>query len=491
MLSRLNAVQKIINPLVILGILIAFYLVLRIINVAITDDECLSYNLFVTEGWWSILTATQQGGGEGWAGNDHILNSLLMKFELLVFGKYDWALRLHVVVSFIVAYYFMVKIVRQITPSTFRQTCYLGIIFLNPYLLDFFGLARGYALCFAAWSYAFYYFLTYTETLSTNALKHVLLGFFLAIWSSFSAVYLFFFLSLSLIYTFYRQRKSDFINKHIAYFLLACSIIGFVNLVPLYRTIHAGTVYGGEIGIFNDMIVTSIERFIHKNEGIDRFGKYDAKWTTLEVAGMVFFALWLTVIVLGLSLKTDKKTLKTIAFYALLQVIGVAVLSKILFVNLKILYPTGRTNLLFSFPFLIATIAAFELLVRRLKLLNLVLFLLIPVYIWHLNACYNLYNTRDWWTAGDGKTVLVYLKDYLSSNNYKNRVNLGADNFQYFAIDFYGKPQYEDVINVKFSDMSKDSTFDFFFVPTFKNNQVGKEFELVHTFKTGTLFKRK
>src|SRR5690606_10228180 len=77
----------------------------------------------------------------------HILNSILAKFCLLIFGQEVWAGRLPNVLSFLLYFW-----------ATYRFSLYIfkekwwwvlasvSFFIFNPYLLDFFSLCRGYGL---------------------------------------------------------------------------------------------------------------------------------------------------------------------------------------------------------------------------------------------------------------------------------------------------------------------------------------------------------
>jgi hypothetical protein len=473
----------------LLGFSLFVYVSLRIFMVAMTDDEALTVHYYVNENWWGILTATN--ADEGWAGNNHVLNTLFMKAEMGIFGKHEWAMRLHILLSFAVAFYFTLRIIEQITPHPIRQFAYLCFIFLNPYLLDFFGLARGYAISIAAWSYTFYYFYQYTKNNNLSHLVHVLIGLFIGVWGNFSFLYLAFFLGLMLLHAFYDTKSARFDWTHFTYTVFAYVSIAVVNAIPLYKTIISHRAYGGTIGLFQDTAVIGVERFIHSNEKIERFGKFTDTWTYLESAAAIILAIFAIIHVLNLLLKTNRPNLKRLYFMALFQTIGVAILVKILFITTQSPYPMGRTALLFSFPFLVSTIAAVDILLERFQKLAYIFILILPILTWHFSECYNLRNTREWWLIGDAKNAISYMKDHLGSQNLSKIAQLGAESSQFHPLDFYATPELDSVLHVEFTDLTKTETFDYLFVSIFRKNEVPKNFEPLKEFKKGILFKKK
>jgi hypothetical protein len=488
MFNLKNIYRAVILPY-LLGFGLFIYLVLRAFLVAMTDDECITVYYHVSENWWSIVTTSAPN--QGWAGNNHVLNTLFMKLEMVIFGKHDWALRLHILGSFVICYYFTLKIIEQITPSPLKQFFYLSIIFLNPFLLDFFAIARGYAISLAAWSYAFYYFLSYSKALNLADLRRVIIGLFLGVWSNFSMLYLVLFFGFMFLHVFYRQKKADFVLKHFVCLVLGYLFIIAVNVVPLYKSIKGSEIYGGATGIFKDIVVGAINGFLHSGK-IGRFDQFNENWTRLEVFGIIGLVLWTLIQGFSFWITTDRKNVKAIHYAALFQTVGVALLVKVLFIFAKSPYPMGRTALLFSFPFLIATIAAFDILLARYRKLSYSFVVIIPFLYWHISNCANLFNTFEWWQAGDAKEVVAYMKDYINVNKPQKILKLGAEGYQYFPLEFYTIPQYNNELIVEYLYLTRETTHcDFLFVPTYRAKDVWSSYEPLKVFKRGTLFKKK
>jgi hypothetical protein len=78
--------------------------------------------------------------------NNHILNTLLTKCSILLFGKEQWVVRLPSLLSFFVFGFGVFQIVKLLLKSHSYFFLPATLLFVNPYLLDFFGLCRGYAI---------------------------------------------------------------------------------------------------------------------------------------------------------------------------------------------------------------------------------------------------------------------------------------------------------------------------------------------------------
>lgn len=486
-----NLLKNTLNPSNVLplalGGFLFIYLALRAALIPITDDEYISMHYHVSQDLWALLTTGQPN--QGWAPNNHVLNSLLIKLEIGILGKHDWSVRLHSLASFVLCYAYVWRLLKRVTPSVTRQFLYLLFLFLNPYLLDFFSLARGYALSFAGWSMAFYYFIAYTQQPSNRNLWATMVGLFVAVWSNFSAIYYLMIFGLMFLNDFYRHQKAYFNVKHLLYWAISYVLIGIIIAVPLYRTVKSGETFGGTEGLFKNSVVSYVERFLYFNPRIGRFEKFNENVLKIEVYGGVLILIWGLLQVASFKIKTSD-ILKRIQFYAVFQFLGIAILAKVFFILFKTPYPMDRTNLLFAFPFFISFIAAFEVLIHKIRHIQWFWGAIVAFYIWHFALCMNLENTREWWQSGDAKRVLSYLKTQTMSENRTQRIRLGAEGYQYFSLSFYAETQYNDMIHIGFSEIKNDENWDYFFAPLHKKDEVWKSYHPIVTFKHGVLFKR-
>lgn len=112
-----------------------------------THDEAYSFRLVKTNYFIAMFGSA----------NTHWLNSFFMEIFNMVFGDAPGWLRLHSVLAFP---FFSLGIYRlgQLIKGLPAQVIFYGLILFNPYLLDFFSLARGYglAMTFQAWSLVYF-----------------------------------------------------------------------------------------------------------------------------------------------------------------------------------------------------------------------------------------------------------------------------------------------------------------------------------------------
>ncbi|MBE2212230.1 MAG: hypothetical protein IAE82_00045, partial [Opitutaceae bacterium] len=114
-------------------LLLFCYVAYRACTLSFTHDESLSYTIFASHSGW-ITSA-----------NHHPLNTWLMELWSRLFGDSEFSLRLHSVAAFAVA----AGVFLRYGPGrlgTFASLVGFALLFLNPFALEFFSLARGYGL---------------------------------------------------------------------------------------------------------------------------------------------------------------------------------------------------------------------------------------------------------------------------------------------------------------------------------------------------------
>ncbi len=119
--------------------LIFAYISFRGYVLAMTHDEAYSF-LMATETRWAEMTRTA---------NNHWLNSLFMVLESKILPKTPFFFRLHSIFAYLVLAFFSYKIIEKFTKNTAIVISVWIICNLNPFLLDFFSLARGYGMASA------------------------------------------------------------------------------------------------------------------------------------------------------------------------------------------------------------------------------------------------------------------------------------------------------------------------------------------------------
>jgi hypothetical protein len=108
------------------------YVFIRAKNLSFTHDECLSYTI--------VLGDT----GRALTPNHHYLNTWLMQWSAAMFGPSELSLRAGSLLAFVLYLWGGLQLIST-AKRMWIQAAGFALLFLNPFLLDFFGLARGYS----------------------------------------------------------------------------------------------------------------------------------------------------------------------------------------------------------------------------------------------------------------------------------------------------------------------------------------------------------
>lgn len=223
------------------------YIAVRAYTVPITHDEAYSY-LLVKTNYVVAMTGTA---------NTHWINSLGMKIGALLLGDAIWQLRLFSVLAWLLYGFSAIKVSEKV------QNKFLGLgLFIcfvaNPFLLDFFSLARGYGLA-SAFTLASIW--KAMETLDKDSweleewVPVVFLG-SLAVFSNYTAFYFFMALVGSfLLFAIYKKGWRFFLPIRINKWLIlvvGTGIAAISNL--LFIKLYTGDLeYGSNDGLINSV----------------------------------------------------------------------------------------------------------------------------------------------------------------------------------------------------------------------------------------------
>ncbi|MCB0614553.1 MAG: glycosyltransferase family 39 protein, partial [Phaeodactylibacter sp.] len=127
------------HTLIILSILAFLYCLARAVGLSMTHDESATVLEFASRPFWKVVT------NDPGRANNHLLNTLLIQFFTL-FGNNKFLIRLPNLLAGGLFLYFSYRLVRAIATGWWEQLLAFSLLVFNPYLLEFFSLARGYGL---------------------------------------------------------------------------------------------------------------------------------------------------------------------------------------------------------------------------------------------------------------------------------------------------------------------------------------------------------
>lgn len=144
----LNFKTKTVQLLIffVIGISLITYIGIRAYRLSFTHDESLSYTIIKGEPLWKDTA------------NNHQINTFLMRVSSIITGDSEFSLRLPNLISFIFFLTFCFYIIRNKNNNIlFIIGCIL--LFFNPFILEFFSIARGYGISLAMMSGSLYFLL--------------------------------------------------------------------------------------------------------------------------------------------------------------------------------------------------------------------------------------------------------------------------------------------------------------------------------------------
>jgi len=126
----------------VIAMLLFGYSAIRAFRLSFTSDESYTFIEYVAN---NFTTFSHYGSFDA---NNHLLNTWLMELSSKIFGISEFTLRLPNVLAHLIFLFYSARLVRHLSSPTLIIAAFL-ILNVNPFLLDFFSLARGYGISLA------------------------------------------------------------------------------------------------------------------------------------------------------------------------------------------------------------------------------------------------------------------------------------------------------------------------------------------------------
>lgn len=393
---------------------------LRLVQVPMTHDESatvLSY---------SFLPVMDILANRPPRANNHILNSLLIKGMIALGGMEKILIRLPNFLALVLYLGFGYRLIRA---TARRHSAYwlgLGLLLFNPYLLEFFALARGYGLGIG--------FMIAAVALGLRFLERQRLGYLaggagsalLAVYSNFTQLNFFVAwigaLNLCMVAHWSAFGLSQWLRAN-AVLLLTAILLAVLLYVPVQGLIESGELYyGGKTGFFSDTIRSLIDSTLYGQAYFGRDFPIILSWITVAavVAGM---AVSVAHTVRGGIPGPAIYLSATLALMALSTVVQFHLLGTRLLI--------GRTALLFL-P--LAGLIVLRLMRHAPPWGQWLLF---SILLLHLYKAVNFNQARDWWYDRKTEQVFWYLQEKHSVP--QDTIGLGADWVFGPTLNFYNR----------------------------------------------------
>lgn len=402
---------------------IVFYFVfLKANNTSFTHDESFTYLHYVHMDFLDILSFKHPYT------NNHILNTLLIKYSEKLFGSSEIALRTPSLLALLIYFIYSIKLLISINKNL--VILFFCFMIFNPYLLEFFALARGYGLSISFMIMGLYYFLNYLKINKTKDGIIFHIACLLAILSNFSLLN--FYVASLITFNLIKITESIITKKTFQFFKInkihfICLSISFIILFePIRRLSNLPALdFGGKDGFIKDTVVSIINTLLYN--------------TTISNTLITVFAYSLSILFLLVFLFILKNVIKRnlefvlensrmIALNFILLLCALANTAQHYFLNND--YFNGRFALFFYPLFTLNLILVFDYIYRKQFKSIIISISLISSILLMINL-YTNYNPNyyyDWHNDIDTKKIMKTLvEDHQKENKNTKSVTLGVN----------------------------------------------------------------
>jgi hypothetical protein len=421
-------------------------LVYKAAHTSITHDEVSTYD-YLHFSFWQLLQDPRCFG----TANNHVLNTLLMKLSVGAFGTAEWALRLPNLLAFALFLGVAARWVLALSELHGFRWAAMLLLVVHPFMLDFFGLCRGYGLMLAFILLSLFGFYRYMKESGNRWATVSWAAAVLAVMSNFTALN--FFVSLGAVWLL--NLVGNWHNNG-----------GWrVLLPPLTATVALALLAGKPIALLR----SRNEFEWGAGQWLETVSHYLDNWSYVlipyigngieeqRVWHLPFFLSAMFVIVglglLGLiwSWFKNKRLSVDRQFFCLAALLPALVaLGTVLQHNLfQTAYLDNRTAVLYAPLIRVCWVFLGLLLVQRFSRVQWPMLAFSLFLLYHFFTRWELGNTREWWYDRNSKAVITTLNERIPKGQ---QVSVGAYWIFEPAMSFYIRNQpLERILPIKYS----------------------------------------
>lgn len=452
-----STVNKVVNAsITVISALLLFYTGYRAATLSFTIDESISFNVFVPLRFMDIISYKIS------TANHHLLNTLAMKYMSALFGSGEFSLRFPSLVCHLFYMIFTYKIVRK-NVSPYLVLAGFLLLNLNPYLLDFFSLARGYAMAVTFTVISLYFLFEYVENQKQkNFLSST--GFaMLAILSNFSLL-IYYVSVIAVVNLYWISSQNVFRFKELVKKNIPVIISALILILILFEPLRKLTKYkefydGGLNGFWSDTVGSLIYATLYEKPY-----QMTAFLYLKYFIGVVSLLLILTLIYKLFRLKTKAFSQKSVVAILLLFIPCLVTIVQHYTLNSN--YLINRMALFFIpifFINIVFLINEFALSVKLKLLSGSLIYLITGMFVFHTMNSLNTTSSLYWKFDADTKRMLLDL-DSVVKNDSASKVKLGVMTLYEPAINFYRTTKNYKWLEKVGEDGYRDQAYNFYYL---------------------------
>lgn len=365
-------------------LLLTAYVVYRAVNLSITYDEVTSFQRL------GDFSTTSLGS----TANTHLLNSLLMRKSVALFGDQEFALRLPNVLGFLVYACFSFLLAARNKGLNFLGL--LIVLTASPFLLDFFSIARGYGLSLAMMMGSIFFLYRYAQYLRfTEGLIALVFG-SLAVLANYTLLN--YFLPLAAVLCLVALAKKGKRKLNVLGFIIP-GVGLLLFLYPILTQLREGghLVFGGRRGFIQDTAL-SLGSDLQYGSGYGYVGAYVL---------LIVFAAALSFAGRNIYIDIRKKVLEFKGILSMVFLLAVAspILQHLLF---DTNYLVERTAIFYYPLMMILVMMGLRGETGKRRILN---FIPAGLLLIHFLFFGNLRSTRSWRYEADVRSALEKIEE--------------------------------------------------------------------------------
>jgi hypothetical protein len=463
--------------------------VYRAATQSITHDEALSYLWFASRPWAYIFSA--------YDANHHVLNTILIKLTTSIFGLSELSMRLPSLAGGLIYLFTIYHLCKLLLKKTVYLLPAIGLLTLNPFVLDFLVVARGYGLAMGFLLWSLYQLVAYlTEPTNHSPRRRLLkasIGLSLSLSSNLSFLYadlavavvfiLIYLRGLSLTRPAFRRLASVVVDFCVPGALLAT----LVNIGPVSHA-TSGQLYFGSPSLreaVQSVLYYSLCHAPRERESLV-CGPYDEH----PLAAVIFLLVLAGVLLAVLAVAIFRK--RAAAASALMLLNGSFILCLVLIVaahyTFGVLYPKDRTGI-FLLPLFILSFAYtaqyLESIWGKAALLLMPVHLVLLLVLVQHAMQFNLRYFSIWRFDASTKTISAIVSSEGPRPDGR-LVRLGINGLYKPSVNFYRVMRHADWIET-IDNPGPDSNCDYYLLFTgdaIQWNRAGKNLTLLYEDRT-------
>lgn len=416
--------------------------ILRIINVPITHDEALTIVDHTPLPERDIMAMTSP------IANNHILNTLLTKLFINLFGYNIFIVRLPNLLGYMVYLLFSARTCQQLFEKRTIQLSVFLLLNLNPFLFEFWGLCRGYGLSIAFMMASILHLLSYIRERRAVQLYLSLFFAIASVYSNFSLLN--FYLGLTAAITIIHIRQHGKALSATIAVILSTILLATLIYTPLTKLLESDQLYYGGVDNFvNDTIDSLVRAGLFDKDG----GR--SKLITFLVATVIVCMLAHTI---WSFIKKKDLTLQLILNILLLTPIISTIAQHYL---LGTLYLIDRTALFFIPLFVLAS--TYYTHKRNNKTFTIIIVTLTVLALLNFSANLSFRKTWSWSYNAYERIVMERMVHENPGKKISVRCNWHfAPSFQFYTLSEF-KDQFEPV-RLDRGDVDGNESYQYYYV---------------------------